>query len=201
MTEQDNMTKAQELKREAEQWVGLNFNFIQLEVFEAMAEKDGGMLHEYIQPDSQEDLLEDFASKYREEVEDVAKTFFVALKAEEATFDEWFGENRDEVILYEMSTEFYFFCEEQEVANYPMWNTLFEFRSEPLSEWVEKARVCGFGVIDAFGPFKTTLFVAGAGYSFYGQHWIPLYKRLGRKVRQCGFLDDVSLASGFRSES
>lgn len=177
MTEQENLDRAKELKREAEQWVDREFNFIQLEVYEVMAAHEGTMLIEQIQGEDEEGLLEDFAFDYGSEINEKAIEIFEALEAEEATFDEWFEENRDEVILNEMEHEFEDFRNERENENYPMWNTLFEFRTEPPAEWIEKAKTSGFGVIDAFGPFNTTLFVSGAGYSFYGQHWIPLYMR------------------------
>lgn len=187
MTEQENLGRAQELKREAEQWVDREFNFIQLEVFEVVAAHEGTILIEQIQPEDEEALIEDFVAEYSAEVNEKAIEFFKSSELEEdeanqrwseiePLFQEWFEENRDEFILNEMS-EFEDFRHEREDENYPMWNTLFEFRSEPPAEWIEKAKASGFGVIDSFGPFNTTLFVSGAGYSFYGQHWIPLYMR------------------------
>ena len=62
--------------------------------------------------------------------------------------------------------------------NYPMWNTLFEFRNEHGEEVTEKCVEAGFGVIEGMEDFNTTLFVSGAGYSFYAQHWIPLWLSL-----------------------
>ena len=67
---------------------------------------------------------------------------------------------------------------DKEQENYPMWNTLFEFKSEPSEEMIQSAIDSGFGVIEGMADFGVTLFVSGAGYSFYGQHWIPLFLRM-----------------------
>jgi hypothetical protein len=56
-----------------------------------------------------------------------------------------------------------------------MWSTLFEFRDEPSETVIEAAIEAGFGVVDSTDNYNTMLFVKGAGYSFYGAHWIPLY--------------------------
>lgn len=62
--------------------------------------------------------------------------------------------------------------------NYPMWNTLFEFREEPRPEVIESAKNAGFGVIQSSDDYNTMLFCTGCGYSFYGAHWIPMYLEL-----------------------
>jgi hypothetical protein len=65
--------------------------------------------------------------------------------------------------------------EESEQDNYPMWNTLFEFRNEPADFELAAAIEAGCGVIDAFGPFNITIFMTSAGHSFYSAYWIPMY--------------------------
>lgn len=64
---------------------------------------------------------------------------------------------------------------ERQDENYPMWNTLFEFKDEPSEDWINKAEASGYGVIESTEHFNTTLFASGCGYSFYGAHWIPMY--------------------------
>jgi len=61
--------------------------------------------------------------------------------------------------------------------NYPMWNTLFEFKHTPSESVLQAAIDSGFGVIES-DSFNPMLFVSGAGYSFMSQHWIPLFLRL-----------------------
>jgi hypothetical protein len=68
--------------------------------------------------------------------------------------------------------------EDENGENYPMWNTFFEFRYASSEEDIQAAQESGFGIINSFESFETTLFVSGCGYSFYSVHWIPLYLKL-----------------------
>lgn len=159
--------KAWELKREAELFVDRNFNFIQLGVYEREAEHEGMMLMEFIQQEEPD-------------IDDAMGYFYDFLDADEQEEMEKEAEEA-EALIGEVVLRHYEYAVREYVGesreNYPMWNTLFEFRSEPPAEWIEHAKECGFGVIEAFGDFNTTLFVSGCGYSFYGQHWIPLYMK------------------------
>lgn len=66
--------------------------------------------------------------------------------------------------------------EDEGCENYPMWGTVFEWRSQSdASYFADKAVEVGFGIIEGLESFNTTLFIEGAGYSFFGAHWIPLY--------------------------
>lgn len=62
---------------------------------------------------------------------------------------------------------------------YPMWSTIFEARDSFLSEWivdhVDELYQIGIGVILPTDCWSACLFIAGAGYSFYDSHWIPMY--------------------------
>lgn len=62
-------------------------------------------------------------------------------------------------------------------SNYPMWDTLFEWKHGSGEYANDDAQASGFGVVEGFGDFNNMLFVAGAGYDFYESHWIPLFKR------------------------
>lgn len=153
-----------ELKDNVENWVDRNFNFISLNVYETMAEN---MLFEYIQQqDITVDMLEDWL--YSQDIEELAEEFgqdwqdVDDIGASEYTQD-IIDRYRDEIL--EGSSD----------ENYPLWNTLFEWRSEPPQEFIENGIDSGFGVIEGMDDFNTTFFVSGAGYSFYTQHWIPLY--------------------------
>ena len=65
----------------------------------------------------------------------------------------------------------------QDDENYPMWSTLFEFKSsfDNTQSNIEKAQEVGLGVIEGLEPFNTTLFAMSCGHSFYASYWIPLY--------------------------
>lgn len=66
----------------------------------------------------------------------------------------------------------------------PMWGTLWSFGDGCDDYWLEnedgirKMSECGFRVYchDEWGYFFG---LDGAGYDFYGEHWIPLYKTRG----------------------
>ncbi len=155
--------KAHKLKELANEYVERNFNYIQVDVLKTVA---GGEIFEYIrqeEPDYEElmndyDLHAEFKKVYNEDAKDASQEDIIKFCEEQPCFDDWVAEHQD--------------------RNYPMWNTCFEFREEPSEEEIEAAIDAGFGVIEGLGEFNTLLFVAGCGYSFYGEHWIPLYLSL-----------------------
>lgn len=83
-----------------------------------------------------------------------------------------------------------FICENCESSdsgnshNLPMWGTMWTFGSSLDEEWalnnLEKMEKCGIWVYesDELGVFFG---INGAGYDFYENHWIPLYKERGLK--------------------
>jgi len=85
-------------------------------------------------------------------------------------FLEWLEESRE----YSEAINEHF--EEREF--YPMWNTLFEakgsYGSGKIDEHVDELYEIGIGVISGAGNFESMLFIAGAGYSFTDQHWVPM---------------------------
>jgi len=63
----------------------------------------------------------------------------------------------------------------------PAWGTMWSF-GDAIDDWwlenedgIQKMSDCGFRIYysDEFGYFFG---IDGAGYDFYAQHWIPLYK-------------------------
>ena len=66
----------------------------------------------------------------------------------------------------------------------PVWGTMWQFSDSIDTEWLAgrgglKAMTdCGFRIFenDEFGYFFG---IDGAGYDFYAEHWIPLYKARG----------------------
>lgn len=66
----------------------------------------------------------------------------------------------------------------------PMWGTMWSFGEGVDENWVENGAgltalsECGFRIFkhETFGYFFG---INGAGYDFYAEHWIPLYKARG----------------------
>lgn len=66
----------------------------------------------------------------------------------------------------------------------PMWGTLWSFRNSADDYWLEELNgielmsECGFRIFEheEWGYFFG---IDGCGYSFYDEHWIPLYKKRG----------------------
>lgn len=171
----------QGIKRLTEQWQGESFNHIDIDTFNADLETNGESIHENIEP---LDIMDDFISydcnninelttEYKEENEITGELHEIK---EDEEFMEWL----------ELTDEFISYKEDRGQENYPMWNTLFEWKEKSTEEWNELAMKAGFGLINECGNFNDTLFVAGAGYSFYGQHWIPLFLSLpyNKKLRK-----------------
>jgi hypothetical protein len=156
MNTKEEKAIADDLKAIVSQWVDRSFNFIDL----ANAEKvHDDMLFEYIEGNQTEETAQEFLSQYGY-VEEFEKSKYEShLEFVQDTYEDEF-------------TEF------AEQDHYPMWSTLFEFRSAPSEEILEAARKAGFGIISGSDHYETMLFVKGAGYSFYGAHWIPMYLNL-----------------------
>lgn len=167
-----------ELYSQTDNWVNSRFNFIQKNVYDKMTDN---MLFENIRQVEHDkldfihdynlmsELIQYIKVEFDEEVKDIDSHNQESFETEIQSFidsdtslqndvDNWLDQKRDE--------------------NYPMWNTLFEFKDEPSEETIQKAIDSGFGVIEGMDDFNTTLFVSGCGYSFYAQHWIPLWLRL-----------------------
>lgn len=66
----------------------------------------------------------------------------------------------------------------------PMWGTMWSFRDSADNYWLEEMggigimSRCGFRIYESqeFGYFFG---IDGAGYSFYEEHWVPLYRARG----------------------
>ena len=76
-------------------------------------------------------------------------------------------------------------AEDFDIPNYgylPMWGTLWSFDDSSDIDWLsnhlQEMADCGFRVYyhEEWGYFFG---IDGAGYSFYDEHWIPLYKARG----------------------
>lgn len=176
----ENKATVYELEKEVKNWT-LQFNFINVNVLN----KDN-CLFEFIrhdEPDIKEfmnnyDHWDEFWKYYLEWNQ--ISSFRGAKEIEHAKKQgfEFYENCLKDFIKWKFEQEFNDYKHEKEDENYPMWNTCFEFKEEPSEQVVESAINAGFGVIHGMEYFNTTLFVSGCGYSFYGQHWIPLWLNL-----------------------
>ena len=68
----------------------------------------------------------------------------------------------------------------------PMWGTLWAFGEQLDNDWVAERgglRImadCGFRIYEQ-EDYQYIFGIDGAGYDFYDEHWIPLYKARGLK--------------------
>lgn len=67
----------------------------------------------------------------------------------------------------------------------PMWGTLWTFGEGLDEDWcrdnLDIMKQCGFRVYEYQKTGTLYFGIDGAGYDFYEQHWIPLYKERGLK--------------------
>jgi len=173
------------LKNVVEQWVDKTFNFIQLDVYVKMCDDQ---LFEHIEPLDPKD----YTHEYLNEIDETNAVELV---------DEWLEEGgdpdkhtmsakltmvstyEDELIEFINNNQLEkveeFVQENRSDSNYPMWNTLFEFKhiETVSSTWREAIVAEGLGIINSMEYFNDTIFMTSAGHSFYGSYWIPLYLR------------------------
>lgn len=100
-------------------------------------------------------------------------------------------DNKDDGVVYTIELETFetvkAYRQEFEVVYddaLPMWGTMWSFGDSADDWWLEEGMgieimsECGFRIYesDEFGYFFG---IDGAGYNFYDEHWIPLYKARG----------------------
>ena len=72
----------------------------------------------------------------------------------------------------------------QHDGSLPMWGTLWAFEDSVDNWWLEKhdglqiMADCGFRIYEQ-EDYEYVFGIDGAGYDFYSDHWIPLYKARG----------------------
>ena len=66
----------------------------------------------------------------------------------------------------------------------PMWGWMWQMTDMTDREWIENnidtLKDCGFRIYES-EDFGYLIGIDGAGYDFYEEHWIPLYKARGLK--------------------
>ena len=155
----------QKLESDTRQWVDQTFNQVSVYVLEKVCDN---ALYEFIEPMSNEDYALEWYNSLDEDID-----MDPDISPDDAEFGSWLCEKYEDDIRLWIDANSY-------DDNYPMWNTCFEFKESAPDLWQELAVKAGFGIINPIGNdehdyFNTTLFVAGAGYSFYAAHWIPLF--------------------------
>lgn len=85
------------------------------------------------------------------------------------------NEDEDEVVYGEL-------VEKEEYDYLPMWGTMWTLNDSSDESWVEDnletVKDCGFRIYES-EDLGVILGIDGAGYNFYDEHWIPLYKARG----------------------
>ncbi len=154
----DNLALAYELKALVDPWVQ-QFNFIQVDVLEAVAEKNNQQLFECIR--MKEITFEDIAD-HNGHYNDAK--YIKAMKKE-------FSKVEDHPDYDSVN-------DQRQQDNYPMWNTCFEFKRSESEDVIQAAIDAGLGVIEGLGDFNQILFMTSCGHSFYSSYWIPLFLNL-----------------------
>ena len=157
-----------------------DFNFIQFDVVKKTLGED--CIFENITRPSQNIITEewlDHANDEQELVKEYEEETETKRTDDLDAWLEWLYEKRqDEIEEYWNESE-----------HYPMWNTIFEARDQNLSDWIgdhiDDLYNIGIGVMtgDREGLLNNMLFISGAGYSFFHEHWIPLYTGLLKWVK------------------
>jgi len=181
-----------ELEQTVHKWVQTRFNFIDISVVEKMA--DGNLYDYIVQPDFSEMvidylddadeiiIIEDYCKSI--EINDYEKKIeqYISYKGNiEESFVACIDDDWDGFLLFtenEYNDDIQEFIDEQE--NYPLWNTLFEWRDEYHNAYDTTEIVIskGCGVVEELDGFNNLIFMKSAGHSFYSSYWIPIYLEL-----------------------
>lgn len=74
--------------------------------------------------------------------------------------------------------------DKEDETSLPMWGTMWTFTVTSDNDWLgdednlRKMAECGFRIYES-EDYGYIFGIDGAGYSFYDEHWIPLYKARG----------------------
>ena len=75
-----------------------------------------------------------------------------------------------------------FDLERQDYDRFPMWGTMWSFSCSFDEDWalshLNEMAACGFRLYES-EDYGLVFGIDGAGYDFYQEHWIPLYKARG----------------------
>lgn len=171
------------IRQAAEKWVN-GFNAIPQSVVEKLAKADIDSIHE-ITPPSRYDRVYVCCGDHDGEYGEI-------LHVSDEDDESYVIKLDDEETPVTLSSEDF------EVENdgfLPMWGTMWTFGEGIDNWWIEeKADLqamadCGFRIYEQ-EDFEYIFGIDGAGYDFYDQHWIPLYKARGLQWHDESVEDD-----------
>jgi hypothetical protein len=164
------------IREAAKQWVD-GFSHVPLAVVEKLMQANPDEIHE-ITPPAQGNPVYiyngDHNGEYGEVVRkspDIADTYEIAIN----------GDYKNPVNVSESDFEV------QNDGYLPMWGTMWAFGEQLDNDWItgefcesglQAMADCGFRIYEQ-EDYEYIFGIDGAGYDFYDQHWIPLYKARG----------------------
>ena len=160
------------IKEAAYKWVN-EFNAIPQSVVEKLAKLDIDDIQE-ITPPSMSDHVSIYSGEYAGEYGEIVDT----SKSEDNIYM---------IIVDGKDAKVELNMEDFEVEHddfLPMWGTMWTFGDGIDNNWIEDhvglqaMADCGFRIYEQ-EDFQYIFGIDGAGYDFYEQHWIPLYKARG----------------------
>ncbi len=160
------------IRETAELWVNRDMTRIPLSVVEKLAEISGYSDIQEITPITKGDRV--WSNEYQEtgEVTSTRHNDDGEILAT-VSFD---NDTEAEVPIDDLSRE--------EDSGLPMWGTMWAFANSLDDSWLEdednlrKMAECGFRIYES-EDYEYIFGIDGAGYNFYDEHWIPLYKARG----------------------
>lgn len=160
------------LREAVELWVNRDMTAIPMTVVEKLLTISGYSDIEEVTPITKYSKV---WSNEHQEVGEVSKITLNDVEDLIATVDFENGETHD-VPIEDLSPK--------DEAKLPMWNTMWAFSDPCDADWLDdednqrKMAECGFRIYES-EDYGYIFGIDGAGYSFYEEHWIPLYKARG----------------------
>lgn len=109
---------------------------------------------------------------------------FLSEHPDEKEFKKEYKKSKSELCFYDWiinnNSEFDYYYENLIEEHYPLWNYVWKCPDNYINSSymnVDKLFELGIGVIDHEQGYY--LFIAEAGYDFYEEHWIPMFKEMG----------------------
>lgn len=157
------------IREAAENWVR-EFDRIPMGVVEKLLGEYGDGVTE-ITPPSRYDRVDVFSGKYCGESGEIVK-----------------HDERGYLVAFDNGERHYVDECDMDVSHgdgyLPMWGTMWAFGDSIDNDWLEnhlqEMADCGFRIYEQ-EDYGYIFGIDGAGYDFYEQHWIPLYKARGLK--------------------
>ena len=169
-------------KEAAEAWVR-EFNAIPIGIIEKLMNVAGGIddtLYE-VTPPSVYDRVHICGDEYAGEDGEIVQSMY---DDDDDLYLVRLDRDRDEEVVVAKSD-----LEVERESYLPMWGTMWAFGEQLDNDWLsgefagnglQKMADCGFRIYEQ-EDYGYVFGIDGAGYDFYEEHWIPLYKARGLK--------------------